>query len=66
VALRLVKMAHERPDDRGRPLSLWDCREVAHTLVAEGVVPAISPEVVRRILEHHPLEALTDARSHPE
>ena len=51
-----MKMACERPDDRGRSLSLWDCREMARQLVAEGVVPSISPETVRRILEHHHLK----------
>jgi transposase len=49
-------MACERPDDRGRSLSLWDCREMARQLVAEGVVASISPETVRRILEHHHLK----------
>ena len=56
VALHLVKMACERPDDLGRSLSTWDCREMARQLVADGVVPAISPETVRRILEHHQLK----------
>jgi transposase len=56
VALHLVKMACERPDDLGRSLSTWDCREMARQLVADGVVPAISPETVRRILEHHHLK----------
>jgi transposase len=56
VALHLVKMACERPDDRGRSLSIWDCREMARQLVAEGVVPSISPDTVRRVLEHHHLK----------
>src|SRR4051812_6935712 len=56
VALHLVKMACERPDDRGRSLSFWDCREMARQLVAEGVVPSISPDTVRRVLEHHHLK----------
>jgi hypothetical protein len=56
VALPLVKMACERPDDRGRSLSFWDCREMARQLVAEGVVPSISPDTVRRVLEHHHLK----------
>lgn len=56
VALHTVKMACERPDDRGRSLSAWDCREMARQLVAEGVVPSISPDTVRRILEHHHLK----------
>ena len=54
--MHLVKMACERPDDRGRSLSLWDCRELARQLVAEGVVSGISPETVRRVLEHHHLK----------
>src|SRR5437763_15875886 len=56
VALHLVKMACERPDDRGRSLSFWDCREMARQLAAEGVVPSISPDTVRRVLEHHHLK----------
>jgi transposase len=49
-------MACERPDDRGRSLSFWDCREMARQLVAEGVVPGLSPDTVRRVLEHHHLK----------
>jgi transposase len=49
-------MACERPDDRGRSLSFWDCREMARQLIAEGVVPSISPGTVRRVLEHHHLK----------
>lgn len=49
-------MACERPDDRGRSLSTWDCREMGRQLVSEGVVTSISPETVRRILEHHQLK----------
>ena len=56
VALHTVKMACERPDDRGRSLSFWDCRELARQLADEGVVPSISPDTVRRILEHHHLK----------
>src|SRR5262249_35893349 len=40
----------------GRSLALWDCREMARQMVAEGVVSGISPETVRRILEHHHLK----------
>src|SRR3954449_1282220 len=56
VALHLVKMACERPDGRGRSLSFWDCREMARQLADEGVVSSISPDTVRRILEHHHLK----------
>jgi transposase len=56
VALHLVKMACERPEERGRSLSFWDCQELAAQLVAEAIVPSISVETVRRILEDHHLK----------
>jgi transposase len=56
VAPHLVKMACERPEERGRSLSSWDCQELAAQLVAEAIVPSISVEAVRRILEDHHLK----------
>jgi len=56
VALHLVKMACERPEDHGRSLSFWDCQELAAQLVAATIVPSISAETVRRILEDHHLK----------
>jgi transposase len=56
VALHLVKMACERPDVCGRSLCQWDCQELARQLVRDGVVPSISSETVRRILDHHRLK----------
>ncbi len=55
VAVHAVKMACERPDERGRSLCQWDCAELARQLVAEGLVDGISDETVRRILAHHKL-----------
>ena len=43
VALYIVKLACERPDDRGRSLSQWDCPELARSLKADGIVESISP-----------------------
>ncbi len=56
VALHVVKMACERPEERDRSLCQWDCAEIARTLVAEGVVAGISAATVRRILGHHTLK----------
>jgi transposase len=56
VAMHLVKMACERPDTAERSLSQWDCRELARQLVTDRLVAAISPETVRRILNHHRLK----------
>jgi transposase len=52
----LVKIACERPDKVGRSLSQWECVELARQLMEEGVVESISPDTVRRILEHHKLK----------
>ena len=56
VALYVVKLACERPDVVGRSLSQWDSAELARQLVCDGVVEAISPQTVQRILVHHKLK----------
>jgi hypothetical protein len=56
VAVHVVKVACERPDAHQRSLCAWDCREIARTLVAAGLVESISAETVRRILSHHKLK----------
>lgn len=44
------------PDDVGRSLSLWTCTELARTLVRDGVVNAISPQSVQRLLQSSKLK----------
>src|ERR1700754_587516 len=56
VAIHLVKIACERPDDLGRSLSHWDCAELARQLIADAVVASISPQTVQRILANHKLK----------
>lgn len=56
MALHVVKIACERPELRGRSLSTWDCTEIARELIRSGVVEAISPQTVQRILAHHKLK----------
>ncbi len=55
VALYVVKLACERPDQFGRSLSQWSCSELARQLEADGIVSSISLETVRRILQSHKL-----------
>jgi hypothetical protein len=40
----------------GRSLSQWDSAELARQLVHDGIVEAISPQTVQRILAHHKLK----------
>ena len=56
VALYIVKLACERPDDRGRSFSQWDCPDLACKLKADGIVQTISPETVGRILRSQKLK----------
>jgi transposase len=56
VALHLVKIACEMPDQLGRSLSVWDCEELARILQEDGTVESISAETVRRILNNHHLK----------
>jgi transposase len=56
VALYLVKIACERPDQLGRSLSQWDCVELARQLERDGIVESISAATVRRILSSHQLK----------
>ena len=56
VAIHVVRLACERPDTLGRSLSQWDCAELAHQLIAEGIVEDISAATVRRILAYHHLK----------
>jgi transposase len=50
VDLHTIDLACRLPGERGRPVSTWDCTELARQLVAEGEVAAISPSTVRRFL----------------
>jgi transposase len=56
VAMHLVKIACERPDDVGRSLSHWDCAELARQLATDEVVESISPQTVQRLLSSHKLK----------
>ena len=44
------------PDRIGRSLCLWDCTELARDLERRGIVEAISPQSVQRILRDHRLK----------
>jgi transposase len=54
--MHVVKLACELPEKNGRSLSLWTCAELARTLRESGIVDAISPQTVQRILRSHRLK----------
>ena len=56
VAIHLVKIACERPDEVGRSMSHWDCAGLARQLINDEVVDTISPQTVQRILANHKLK----------
>lgn len=53
--MHVVDLACRLPGPAGRPVSQWDCTELARQLVSDGVVTAISAATVRRILARHRL-----------
>jgi transposase len=50
VALHVIRLACELPDQVGRSLSQWDCTELARQAERDGVVAHLSPQTVQRIL----------------
>lgn len=56
VAIHVVRLACERPDVLGRSLSQCDGVDLAHHLIAEGIVEDISAATVRRLLADHHLK----------
>jgi hypothetical protein len=50
VALHVIDRACALPEQVGCSLSQWDCTELARQLVTEGIVAAISPQTIQRIL----------------
>ena len=56
VAIYVVKLACERPDQASRSLSQWNCPDLARQLEASGIVQSISSETIRCILQSHKLK----------
>ena len=56
VALSVVTLACERPDVIGRSLAPWESAARARPWVRDGVVEAIAPQTVPRMLAHHTLK----------
>lgn len=56
IALHIVKLACERPDQMGCSLSQWDCPELARKLKADGLAQSISADTIARILRSHKLK----------
>ncbi len=56
VAIHVVKIACELPDQLDISLARWDSIEIARRLISSGVVESISPDTVRRILDHNKLK----------
>lgn len=53
--MHVVDLACTLPTQHDRPVATWDSTEIASQLVRDGVVAAISPATVRRILARHRL-----------
>lgn len=54
--LQLFAMACDKPEQYGRPIREWTARELADEMVKQGIVEAISPRHVGRLLEEASLK----------
>lgn len=52
----MVTLACDRPEVVGRSLAHWERAEWARQLVRDGLVTALSPQTVQRMLAHHKLK----------
>lgn len=52
----VIALALEPPAETGRPISHWTARELADEAAGRGIVPAISPRTVNRLLEEADLK----------
>ena len=48
---QIEKLACEKPEERGRPISQWTNRELADEIVKQGIVETISPRHAGRLLK---------------
>ena len=59
---QLYAIACEKPDDSGRPISHWSCRELADEMVKRGIVEHIPKSTVWEFLKSGRAEAAQSGR----
>ena len=56
ASAQIVELACLEPMARGLHITHWSSEDLAHQAVADGIVPAISPRTIRRILHEVDLQ----------
>ena len=59
---QLYAIACENPEDSGRPISHWSCRELSEELVKRGIVDKLPISTVWDFLKYSRLEAAQSGR----
>jgi hypothetical protein len=59
---QLYKIACEHPEDSGRPISHWSCRELADEMVKRGIVERIPKSTVWDFLKSGGIETSQSGR----
>jgi putative transposase len=54
--IELFALACSKPEDYGRPISHWTCRELADEIIKQGIIESISVRHVGRLLEEAELK----------
>jgi putative transposase len=54
--VELFALACSSPEDYGRPISHWTCRELAYEIMKQGIIESISIRHVGRLLEEAELK----------
>lgn len=63
---QIEKLACEKPEARGRPISQWTNQELADEVIKQGIVESISPRHVGRLLKRSSYQAASDSLlAHP-
>lgn len=58
---QIEKLACEKPEKNGRPISQWTNRELADEIVKQGIVETISPRHAGRLLKRSGYQAPSDS-----
>ena len=54
--IELFALACSKPEDYGRAISHWTCRELAEEIIKQGIIGSISARHVGRLLEEAELK----------
>ena len=58
---QIEKLACDKPEETGRPITHWTNREIADEIIKQGIVETISPRHAGRLLKRSRYQAASDS-----